>query len=234
MAAPEVRAVGVVGRSAGAIAPGLPAGTVAGDLLLMFLESKGEDGEIVAKEGGWTKLKTQVKGNTRLTVLYRVSTTGTDNTEINDSGDHQHGRIIGIKTGTFDTGTPFNVSEVGTQAATKAGSVPGATTTVAETLVVAAISGNLPDANGTAEFSEWANASLASITEQIDNASEAGDGGAFGVATGVKAAAGAYGATTVTCATEAERACCSFAIAPVPVEVTGLPVGSLSMMGVGR
>jgi len=60
------------------------------------------------------------------------------------------------------------------------GSIPGATTTVNNTLVVAAIATSLPDASGTTNFSSWANASLTSVTERTDNTSSSGNGGGLG------------------------------------------------------
>ena len=68
--------------------------------------------------------------------------------------------------------------------------------------------------NLTAQIGTWANASLASpaITEQVDNWTSGGDGGGFGVATGGKAAAGAYSATTATLVTAARKAAMSFAL----------------------
>ncbi len=69
---------------------------------------------------------------------------------------------------------------------------------MANTLVVVAVATGLPNSNGTANFSAWANANLSSITERTDNTGTVGVGGGLGIATGGKATAGAYGNTTVT------------------------------------
>jgi hypothetical protein len=171
---PEVRAIGAVAAGVGAITPGLPAGTVAGDLLVMVAESGGAaaagEANTALTAAGWTEapLGSQKLGNTRLTVLYKIAAGG-DATTTNDTGDHQLARIIGIKAGTFDPTTPFNISARGTQALTKAVSILGATTTRDNCLIIACASGNLPDSTTTAEFSAVTNAGLTGLTERIDN-----------------------------------------------------------------
>ena len=222
MAAPTVRAVGAIASNTTAISPGKPAGTVAGDLLLMFLEIN--DASITVS--GWTQAPSSPQddgANTNLLVFYVIETSGGVGTTTSDSGNHQIGRIIGITAGTFNAADPFNTSAGTTVGATTAVSIPGGTTTVDECLIVAATSGSGPDTTTTTEFSGWTNASLASITERIDNSRTAGDGGALGVATGVKTSAGIYSATTATAVTSAARGYISLAIAPVaatPATVT--------------
>jgi hypothetical protein len=216
-APPEVRAIGTVAAGVGTIAPALPAGTVAGDLLVMVAESGGAttsaEANTALTAAGWTEapLGSQKQGNTRLTLLYRIATGG-DATTTNDTGDHQLARIVGIKAGTFDPVSPFNISARGTQAATKAVSIPGATTTRDNCLIIACASANLPDSTTTAEFSAAANASLTGVTERIDNTTAEGDGGAIWAVTGVLAVHGTYAATTGTAVTEAERAVISLAV----------------------
>jgi hypothetical protein len=167
---------------------------------------------------GWSSApeSPQVIGNTRLTVLYKIAV-GADARTSNDTGDHQIGKIMAIKKGTFNEGSPFNASAGGTQAKTKSVSIPGATTTVPECLIIAIACGNLPDAATEAEFGAATNASLTSITDRIDNTTAEGDGGAIFAITGIKATAGAYNATTCTAVTEAERGVLSLAIAPPAV-----------------
>lgn len=215
MAAPTVRAVGGAASNTTAIAPGLPAGTVAGDLLLMFLETHGGEAITVS---GWTQAPSSPQESlgageqTRLTIFYKIAAGG-DATTTSDSGDHQIGRILGITAGTFDSANPFNVSagDVGSASATQ--TIPGATTTVDDCLVVvAACSGK--DANSTTYFSGWTNADLTSLTERVDNMTAFGGGGGIGVATGIKASAGAYAATTVTMGSLNASGHISLAIAP--------------------
>ena len=235
--APEVRAVGAVASGTGAISPGLPIGMVTGDLLIMVAESggatAGTEANTALTAAGWSAVpgaEAQKKGNTRLTLLYKIASGG-DATTMNDTGDHQVGRIVGIKAGTFDSANPFNVAGVGTQAATKSVSIPGATTTRARCLVLACASGHLPDATTTAEFGAATNASLTGLTELIDNTVTAGDGGALYAVSGVKEAKGAYSATTCTAVTEAERGVISVAInAPYVVRHGSLTAGWLTIL----
>lgn len=229
---PVVRAVGAVAAGTGAISPGLPAGTVAGDLLVMVAESGGaiaEGGATTAlTAAGWTEapLGSQQKGNTRLTILYKIATGG-DATTTNDTGDHQLARIIGIKTGTFDPAAPFNASARGTQAATKAISIPGVTTTRDNCLIIWCASGNLPDATTTTEFTTGAAA------ERIDNTTAEGDGGAIFAATLSQPVHGFSEALPVTAVTEAERALVTLAIngPPAFVQHTTLNSGWTAILG---
>jgi hypothetical protein len=217
--APEVRVTGPTAISVNAVSPPIPAVVAPGDLLLMVAESGGAttnaEANTALTAAGWTTVLSEKKGNTRLTVLSRVATGG-DATTTNDTGDHQTACIIAIKAGTFDPNTPFNVTAKGTQAATKAVSIPGATTTRDNCLIVACASGNLPDESSSTQFSGVTNAGLTGLTERIDNTSPEGDGGAVFAATGVLAAKGVYAATTVTAVTEAERAVISVAVNPFP------------------
>ena len=215
----EQRSVGAIASGASAITPEYGAGVEAGDLALMFAASSGaslagEEANTALTASGWTSLYSEKKGNTRLTILWRILETTTDARTTNDTGNHQMARIVLVKRGTFDPAAAVVLLGSGTQGATKSVSIPGGTTTRDGSLVYAAVSGNLPDATGTAEFSAWTNAALESITEQIDNTVTAGDGSALGVASGIDKTAGEVGATTATAATEAERACASIAVQP--------------------
>ena len=213
-----VRAVGAVAASINAVSPGLPAGTAVGDILVMFVETNNE----TITAAGWTQATNSPQSDatdvTRLTVLWRRAT-GTDATTTSDSGDHQIARIIGFS-GCVTTGDPWNITAGGTETTSDtSGSIPGATTTTANTMVVAACSTGV-DGNSTAIFSAWTNASLVSITEQIDNGTNAGAGGGIGAATGIKSAAGAYSATTVTYSGASRKGLWSGALTPAPQVVT--------------
>lgn len=207
MAIPTIRAVGAIASGTGTISPGLPTGTVAGDLLLMFVETAGGETPTCS---GWTLATSQATGSgtagTKASILYKIAA-GSDATTTNDPGDHIAARIIGITTGTFNAGDPINdfaggVDSSGTTSVT----VGGYTTDRDDVLVFVFVTGDVdPAANGTAEFSSWANSNLSSLTERIDNVRTSGNGGALGVASGGKATAGAIGDTTVTAATSSLR-----------------------------
>ncbi|MHB9070793.1 MAG: hypothetical protein ACYC54_10560 [Sedimentisphaerales bacterium] len=204
---PTFVAAGAVASGTGAIAPVLPAGIATNDILLLFIETANQAITIPAPNGGtWIAVTNSPQGTgtagstiaTRLTVFWSRYNGTQGNPTTSDSGDHQAGRIIAIR-GAAASGNPWDVTAGGVEAvADTSGSIPGATTTVGNTLVVTAIATALPDSTSTTNFSAWTNANQTSITERVDNAQNAGNGGAIGIATGIRAATGAYGNTAVT------------------------------------
>jgi len=221
--APTFVAAGSVASGTGAITPALPSGITSNDILLLFLETANEAISIANQNGGtWTQVSNSPQSvgtaggsnGTRLTVFWSRynGTQGAPTTS--DSGNHQLGRTIAIR-GATTSGDPCNITAGGMESTVDtSGAIPGATTTVANTLVVAAIATSLPDASGTANFSSWTNADLSSVTERTDNTVTAGNGGGLGLATGGKATGGAYTTTSVTCATASTKAMMSIAIKP--------------------
>jgi fibronectin type 3 domain-containing protein len=220
-AAPTFVAAGSIASGTGTIAPALPAGRATGDILLLFVETANQAVSISNQNGGtWTAVTNSPQGTgtaaattaTRLTVFWSRYNGTQGAPTVSDSGDHQIGRMIAIR-GAAASGNPWDVTAGGVEATSDtSGSIPGATTTVANTLVVTAVAGSLPDATGTANFSAWTNASLTSVTERTDNTATAGNGGSIGIATGIKATAGAYGNTAVTHASAAVKGMMSIAI----------------------
>jgi len=221
--APTFVAAGAVASGTGAITPALPSGIASNDILLLFLETANQAISIANQNGGtWTQVTNSPQSvgtaggsdGTRLTVFWSRynGTQGAPTTS--DSGNHQLGRMIAIR-GATTSGSPWDVTAGGTEATVDtSGAIPGATTTVTNTLVVAAIAASLPDASGTANFSAWTNSNLSSVSEQTDNTVTAGNGGGLGIATGGKATAGAYTTTSVTCGTATTKAMMSIAIKP--------------------
>lgn len=210
---PVVRGVGTVAAGIAAVSPGLPTGTVAGDLLIMFVETNNQ----AVTVSGWTEAPSSPQSDAtdahRLTIFYKIAVGG-DATTTSDSGDHQVAQIIGIRAGTFDRTTPFNTS-AGTTDTTSdtSGSCPAVTTTRDNCLIVAA-AGSGRNATSTTEFSGWTNANLIGLKEQIDNVDTAGLGGGFGVATGVLASKGASGTTDVTYVTATRKGLITLAVNP--------------------
>ena len=220
---PVFVAAGAVASSIQAITPALPSGIAVNDILLLSLETANELISITNQNGGtWTAVTNSPQGTgtaagtsaTRLTVFWSRynGTQGAPTTS--DSGNHQSGRIIAVR-GATTSGNPWDVTAGGIEAtADTSGAIPGATTTVNNTLIVAAIATALPDATGTANFSAWANGNLTEVTERTDNTTNAGNGGGLGIATGKKSTAGAYGNTTVTVGTAAYKGMMSIALKP--------------------
>jgi len=220
---PTFVAAGSVASGAGAVTPALPSGLQSNDILLLFLETANQAISISNQNGGsWTEVTNSPQGTgaaggasaTRLTAFWSRYNGTQGAPTVSDSGNHQVGLIIAVR-GCVTTGNPWNVTAGGVESTSDtSGAIPGATTTVANTLVVAAIATDLPDANGTANFSAWANSNLTNVAERTDNTRNAGNGGGLAIATGEKATAGAYGNTTVTCGTSAIKGMMSIALKP--------------------
>jgi hypothetical protein len=213
------RGAGTVASATGTVGPGLPGGTSVGDLLIMLCSTSGQ----AITASGWTEVASSPQdlgiacpaaGCTRLTAFYRIAQT-TNATTTSDSGDHQICRINGWIAETFNGTTPFAGSSGGTQTGTTSLSVPAGTAGVANSMVLIMATEDFDHAgSGTVEFSGWANADLTSITERTDNSTSLGDGGGIGSATGLKATAGAYAATTLTTANGTEHGEITLVIAP--------------------
>jgi len=222
-AVPTFVAAGAVASGTGTITPALPSGIATNDILLLFLETSNQAISITNQNGGtWTEVTNSpqycgtANGTTgaRLTAFWSRYNGTQGAPTASDSGNHQLGRIIAIRNA-VSSGNPWDVTVGGVEAVDDtSGSIPGATTTVANTLVVTAIATSLPDASSTAKFSGWTNANLTSLTERTDNSVNAGNGGGLGIATGFKATAGAYGNTAVTLANAAYKGMMSIAIKP--------------------
>ncbi|MEN6387268.1 MAG: glycoside hydrolase family 9 protein [Phycisphaerales bacterium] len=221
--APNFVAAGTVTSGTGTITPALPSGIATNDILVLFVETANQAVSISNQNGGtWTQVTNSPQGTgtaggtaaARLTAFWSRYNGTQGAPTVSDSGNHQLGRMIAVR-GATTSGTPFDITAGGVEStADTTGSIPGATTTVTNTLVVTAIATSLPDSSSTTRFSAWTNANLASLTERTDNSVTAGNGGGLGIATGVKATAGAYGNTAVTLATSASKGMMSIAIKP--------------------
>src|SRR5436309_684242 len=217
---PTYQAAGTVQSGTGTLTVAWPAHAI-NDIGLLILETQNDAVTLGTNAANWTPVTNSPQGTgttstgTRLTVFWsRATSTSMGAVGVNDSGDHQIAQIITFR-GVTTSGNPWDVTAGDVNASTtSAVSIPGATTTVPNTLVVAIVA-NAADTN-TAQTSSWANASLSSLTAQTaaDVNTNSGVGGGFGVATGVKATAGAYGATTATLATVSPQGRMSIALRP--------------------
>ncbi|MBI5526945.1 MAG: hypothetical protein HY897_11475, partial [Deltaproteobacteria bacterium] len=167
-APPSFVAAGTIASAAGgAITPGMPAGVLANDVLLLVLETADEAVTVSGGTETWAQVTNSpqsVAGATRLTVFWaRASQDAPTSPTTAGPANHVIGRMIAVR-GVITSGNPWDVTSGGTEAVSDTtGSITGAATTVIDTLVVAAMATDLPDGNGTANFSGWANASLASV-----------------------------------------------------------------------
>lgn len=183
---PEVRAVGAEGSTT----PALPAGTVAGDLLICLVATR-PSSQVTAD--GWTNQLSNNGGHGRLDILYRIATGSGDAPTLENYTQHIVSGIIGIKKDTFDTTDIFGNSAIQDYSSSTTIKFPTITTDNDSTLVLAATA-----TNNDGSASSPTNTNLTDVTEQIDYATTSGDdSGLIGI-TGVKATAGVVGQTTCT------------------------------------
>jgi hypothetical protein len=151
-----------------------------------------------------------------LTVFYRW-VTGTEAAPgVGDSGDHQIARIVAYSG--VDLTTPFDAQagSVKTTASTTA-TFPNVTTTVNDCMVLMMEAHALPDSTSTAIAGTRAGSNLTGVTERMDNNTNAGNGGGFSLAEGLKAAAGSVTGGTVTLTTSTIGAHITLALRPAPL-----------------
>ncbi len=224
-----VAASSYIGAAVTATVP-LPTGTEVDDVLVLLAETANQ---AVTALSGWTEIASSPQGTgttgdtsaTRLTARWKRATAYEFSVGAATTPAEHIGAVMLAFRGCPTSGNPINVSAGSTEANNDTSvSIPGATTTVDDCLVVAAVAHHRDIA--TAQFSAWANSDLGSVAEIVDAGTTQGNGGGIGVATGTKAAAGAYGATTATCALTSNYGLLSFALAPAisgPAPATSFP-----------
>src|SRR5438552_169175 len=202
-APPTYQAAGTVQSGTGTLTVAWPAHAI-NDIGLLIIETQNEAVTLGTNAANWTTVTNSPQGTgttstgTKLTVFWsRATSTSMGAVGVNDAGDHQIAQIITFR-GVVATGNPWDVTAGDvTPSTTTAVSIPGATTTVQDTLVVAIVS-NGSDINAAQIPGSFTNSDLSSVTKQQDNQTTASGGGGFTVATGSKALAGAYGPTSAT------------------------------------
>src|SRR5438876_181130 len=177
-----------------------------GDIGLLIIETQNQAVTLGTNAANWNPVTNSWQGTgttnntgTRLTVFWsRATSTSMGNVGLTGTGmDHQIAQIITFR-GVVATGNPWDVTAGDvTASTTTAVSIPGATTTVQDTLVVAIVS-NGSDLSAAQIPGSFTNSDLSSVTKRQDNQTTASGGGGFTVATGSKALAGAYGPTSAT------------------------------------
>src|SRR2546427_5025150 len=203
-APPTYQAAGTVQSGTGTLTVAWPAHAI-NDIGLLILETQNEAVTLGTNAANWTTVTNSPQGTgttstgTRLTVFWsRATSTSMGNVGLTGTSmDHQIAQIITFR-GVVATGNPWDVTAGDvTPSTTTAVSIPGATTGVPATLVVAIVS-NGSDISAAQIPGSFTNSDLSSVTKRQDNNTTASGGGGFTVATGSKALAGAYGPTSAT------------------------------------
>lgn len=219
---PAYRASGTFTAGTGSITPPYPAGMAANDICLLVVTSENQAISLTTANGfveipTWSPQSAGTAATdpaSRLAVYWKRTVGGDSAPVVADSGDNNEG-VIHCFSGVTTNGNPWDIGAGGNDSAANdtTGTIPGATTTADNDLVVLITSTSV-NGTGTANFSTWTNANLTSITERQDNSNTAGLGGGSGMATGVKATAGAYTTTTVTLAATSFKGALSLALKP--------------------
>jgi hypothetical protein len=192
----------------GSAAPSYPAGIIAGDLLVLIVQTDQNDS--VSTPAGWTLRASVTSTECDLRVYTKFHTTGTS-VSVSWSGDHICCQVLAFRD--VNSATPVNDSRTGNH--TGLGStvnIPGVTTTVDNCLVLAMVAHDI--ATNSSCVSNWANASLSEGEELTDISTTAGWDGGFAVYAGYKETAGVVDTTTASLTQAKKRAYFSMALAP--------------------
>lgn len=221
-ATPTFVACGAASGNTAAITPALPLGISANDILLLFLETDAQAITVANGNGGtWAEVTNSPQNAgtaTRLTVFWSRYNGTQGNPTTSDSGDHQIGAICAYR-GIVTTGDPWDVTsgDVDTASDTS-GSIPGATTTGPDRLVVIVGAG---DDDADLPITAVTNSDLANVSAARVNAeSGAGNDGGLTVFDGQKASTGAYGVTSLTYTSATQKGMMTIALKP-PVTTIG-------------
>jgi len=227
-AAAAYRSSGTFTAGTGAITPPYPAGMVANDVCLLVVTSENQAISLTTANGfvevpTWSPQSAGTAATnpgSRLAVFWKRTVGGDSAPVVADSGNNTEGRIHCFS-GIITSGNPWDTGAGGNDSAANdtTGTIPGSTTTVANTLVVLIISTSY-NGTSTAQFASWTNGDLTNLLERSDNSNTANLGGGHGMATGEKANAGSYTTTTVTLANTSYKGAISLALKPAIVSVT--------------
>src|SRR5216684_1105333 len=217
MALPTFVAAGAPASGTGNITPPLPAGFLANDILLMFIETANQAVTIPTGRANVTGSPQGVgtvggSSSTMLTILWKRAVASETTPTITDPGDHALGFIAAFR-GCIGVNNPWDVTSTVTDAVSSTSfTIPGATTTRPDCLVVLACALHL---DGVApRVNSWTNASLANIQIRADNSTTAGNKGSLGMATGELATPSTYGSTSVALSSTQIKAGMTIALRP--------------------
>lgn len=213
MAITYVGGLGDSGTGSGSLSFSSP--SVANDLLIAFIERSFGDTNQSAPSG-WTQFSfspiNDGSGSQFQAFWRRADNTATDDFAVTDGGNHFIA-AGGIFRGASLATNPFDFVTSGSKTtASTSVTITGGTTVANDCLIISAFT--TPRDSNQAPANTWENSSLTSISNFINQATNAGDGGSVSAAFGTKATAGAVSDTTVTITTSQTNAWCMIAIKP--------------------
>lgn len=197
---PTVISVGAEFTSTGAPTATLPGTHALNDILILVLQSSNEN---LATPAGYTQVGPQngigvavVAGSTRLGISWKRDNGSEGAPTIADSGDHTYGFMFAVR-GCPTTGDPFHFIANNFKFTTSTTGTAKGGETYMDNCLIANIFATAID-NAGAQLSSPTNGDLTSVTENFDDGTTDGTGGGLALVTGVRAAAGSFGNTTVT------------------------------------
>lgn len=231
MPAPTFVGTGAQNGSVSPISVTMPSGVLPGDLLLLVVETGGDE-PLADPPSGWLAVPgavavdvPTVDGST-LQAFYRYATESNPSAAVGDSGDHQFGRAFAFRG--VDQSVPFDVVLAGGVGAV--GStllIPGVVTTGPDRMVV--LVAGRPNSSISAGFGVPVNASLSGIAERHDGGVSSGHGGGFALSTGVAVAAGDIGTSAVSKATNTTNTYLVIALQDAPSVLISRPGGGTEL-----
>jgi hypothetical protein len=197
---PSVISVGAEFTGTGVPTATLPGTHALNDILVLALQSSNED---LATPTGYTRLSPEngigasvTAGSTRLGIFWKRDGGSESAPTLADSGDHTYGFMFAVR-GCPTSGDPFHfIANNWKFTASTTGTAKGGETYV-DNCLIANIFATAID-NAGAQASSPTNSDLTSITENFDDGTTDGTGGGLALISGVRAAAGTFGDTTVT------------------------------------
>lgn len=189
ISAPYVRGLGDMPATAATVSPSLPDGTEVGDFLLLMVET--DSGDTIAAPAGYEAVPNapQNGSDVKLHLFWKRAAFGETAPTVVRTGAHVIARVLGAAN-VIPRGNPFAATAGGTDSGI-ALSIPGLTTGSNNCLVIDVVA--VADGGVGNQTNSWTNADLTDFAEY--GASSANNG--FGIAAGIKATAGAVGATTL-------------------------------------
>lgn len=218
MAAPVYVGAGAIAQGVDGVSVAWPAGHRLRDLGLLVIECSGLDS--TANPSGWSHVPgsplvdgASVAGSTFQVLWKRAGSSAEVAVVLPNLGDHTLACIAVFRGGPAG-GEPFSAVTTAIKAAASGfAGTPAITTTVPNTLVIGLIS--RPNDSASAAFSVT-NLALSGMTERLDVGTSLGDGGGFGLWTGVRTTPGIGGGTGSGGFQTVSTTNCSYALALPP------------------
>ena len=212
--APSIRGTGAWKDTAAVDATVILPTYAENDLILLFCESTNNS---LTAPAGYNAVTGTPAGSvaSQTTIFWKIASASESNPTVG-FGTNDHSLIIAFTVQGVNLllPNPFDASYSATSQSGESITVPGITTTYPNSLVFDAV-GTGTDINVSDLHSAWANASLSSYAERAAFSTNTDGGGALGIASGVKVAAGSVDSSTVSVSLGTSGGCVKLAIIPV-------------------